>query len=151
MKTLKKGEKAPQFEAITDQGKTIKLADYLGKKVVLFFYPKTNTPGCTAEACNLAENYDTLNKAGYEGIGVSADSVKKQANFKEKYGFPYPLIADENKEIIEAFGVWGTKKFMGKVYDGIHRITFVIDEKGIIQRVIDKVKSKDHTAQIITT
>lgn len=149
MNTLKKGDKAPQFMAVTHEGNTIKLSDYSGKKVVLFFYPKANTPGCTAEACNLSENYETLQKAGYEIIGVSADSVKKQANFQAKFDFPYPLIADEKREVIEAFGVWGEKKFMGKIYDGIHRITFIIDEHGIIERVIDKVKTKDHTAQIL--
>ena len=149
MNTLKKGDKAPQFEAITHLGTTFKLSDCLGSKVVLFFYPKASTPGCTAQACNLSQNFHRFQEQGYQIIGVSADSVKKQANFQNKYTFPYTLIADEQKKVITSFGVWGPKKFMGKVYDGIHRITFIIDEHGIIERVIDKVKTKDHTAQIL--
>lgn len=149
MNTLKEGDKAPQFEAVTHEGTAIKLSDHLGHKVVLFFYPKAATPGCTAEACNLAENYERLTQNGYKVIGVSADTVRKQANFQKKYGFPYPLIADTDKAVIDAFGVWGLKKFMGKEYEGIHRTTFIIDESGTIVRVIDKVKTKDHTAQIL--
>lgn len=149
MNTLKEGDKVPQFEAVTHEGTAIKLSDYLGHKVVLFFYPKAATPGCTAEACNLAENYERLTQNGYKVIGVSGDTVMKQANFQKKYGFPYPLIADEDKTVIDAFGVWGLKKFMGKEYEGIHRTTFIIDEEGTIARVIDKVKTKDHTAQIL--
>ena len=150
MTELKAGDKAPNFSAKDEQGNTISLSDYKGKKLVVFFYPKASTPGCTAEACNLNDNYERFQKQGYEILGVSADSAKKQSNFKNKYGFQYPLLADEDKAVIEAFGVWGPKKFMGREYDGIHRTTFVIDEKGVIEDVITKVKTKDHTAQILT-
>lgn len=149
MTTLKAGDKAPNFEAQDQDGNTIKLSDYLGKKLVLFFYPKASTPGCTAEACNLSDNYNTFTQKGYDVLGVSADSAKRQSNFKSKYEFPYPLLADEDKTVINAFGVWGPKKFMGKEYDGIHRTTFVIDENGVIEDVISKVKTKDHAAQIL--
>ena len=125
------------------------LSDYTGQKVVVFFYPKANTPGCTAEACDLRDHYKELQDAGYALLGVSADSVKKQRNFSEKFDFPFPLLADENKEVINAFGVWGPKKFMGKEYDGIHRKTFIIDEEGTVSRVIDKVKTKEHASQIL--
>jgi len=149
MTTLQKGDKAPQFEAKDQDGITIKLADYLGKKLVLFFYPKASTPGCTAEACNLSDNYQSFLAKGYDVLGVSADSAKRQSNFKNKYEFPYPLLADEDKAVIEAFGVWGPKKFMGKEYDGIHRTTFIIDENGVIEEVISKVKTKAHAEQIL--
>ena len=149
MKTLQTGDKVENFKALDQDGKTISLSDYKGKKLIVFFYPKANTPGCTTEACNLSDNYTMLKKQGYELLGVSADSQKRQKNFREKYQFPFPLIADENKEIINQFGVWGSKKFMGRVFDGIHRMTFVINEKGMIEKVIDKVKTKDHAAQII--
>lgn len=149
MKTLKVGDKAPDFKVNDQDGNSISSKDYKGKKWVVFFYPKANTPGCTAEACNLRDNYKELQKEGYELLGVSADSEKRQKNFREKYNFPFPLLADENKEVINAFGVWGPKKFMGREFDGIHRKTFMIDENGIITRVIDKVKTKDHAAQIL--
>lgn len=149
MTTLQKGDKAPQFEAKDQDGNTIKLADYSGKKLVLFFYPKASTPGCTAEACNLSDNYQSFLDKGYDVLGVSADSAKRQSNFKNKYEFPYPLLADEDKAVIEAFGVWGPKKFMGKEYDGIHRTTFIIDENGVIEEVISKVKTKAHAEQIL--
>ncbi len=149
MKTLQVGDKVPVFEGLDQDGNTINSKDYLGKKWIIFFYPKANTPGCTAEACNLRDNYKDLQEKGYELLGVSADSPKKQKNFKEKYNFPFPLLADENKEAINAFGVWGPKKFMGREFDGIHRKTFLIDEKGIVERVIEKVKTKDHAAQIL--
>ena len=149
MNTLKAGDKAPNFEALDNAGNTIKLSDYAGKKLVVFFYPKASTPGCTMQACNLRDNYQTFLAKGYDVLGVSADSAKRQQNFIDKKELPFPLLADENKEVINAFGVWGTKKFMGKVYDGIHRITFIIDEKGVIEEVIDKVKTKAHTAQIL--
>ena len=150
MTNLKPGDKAPDFTAIDQDGNSISLVDYKGKKLVLFFYPKASTPGCTAEACNLSDNYSGFQKFGYEILGVSADSEKRQSNFRNKYQFPYPLLADEDKTVIEAFGVWGPKKFMGKEYDGIHRTTFIIDEKGLIENVIIKVKTKDHTAQILS-
>ena len=149
MTTLKVGDKAPDFSALDQEGNSIKLNDYKGKKLVVFFYPKASTPGCTAEACNLNDNYDRFKAQGYEILGVSADSAKRQANFKTKYGFQYPLLADEDKAVIEAFGVWGPKKFMGKEYDGIHRTTFIIDENGVLEDVITKVKTKAHTDQIL--
>lgn len=149
MKTLKPGDKVPEFTVTDQDGNPVSPSDYLGKKWIVFFYPKANTPGCTAEACNLRDNYRELKKKGYELLGVSADSEKRQSNFKEKYEFPFPLLADVDKKVIEAFGVWGPKKFMGRTYDGIHRVTFIIDEKGTVERVIDKVKTKDHAAQIL--
>ncbi|MBA6153623.1 thioredoxin-dependent thiol peroxidase [Gelidibacter maritimus] len=149
MTKLKAGDKAPNFSAKDEQGNTISLSDYKGKKLVVFFYPKASTPTCTTEACNLRDNYKDLQDKGYEILGVSADSAKRQSNFKNKYDFPYPLLADEDKEVIKAFGVWGEKKFMGRTFDGIHRVTFVIDENGIIEKVIDKVKAKIHTEQIL--
>lgn len=149
MTNLKPGDKAPDFTAKDQDGNSISLGDYKGRKLVLFFYPKASTPGCTAEACDLSDNHSKFQKAGYEILGVSADSEKRQTNFRNKYKFPYPLIADEDKKVIEAYGVWGPKKFMGREYDGIHRTTFVIDETGIIEDVILKVKTKEHTDQIL--
>lgn len=149
MTSLKAGDKAPDFSGIDQNEQRHKLGDYRGKKLVLFFYPKADTPGCTAEACNLRDHWTQLQKEGYEILGVSADSPKKQLKFKEKYAFPFPLIADESKEIINAYGVWGPKKFMGRTFDGIHRTTFIIDEEGKIEKTIDKVKTKDHAAQIL--
>lgn len=149
MTKLKVGDKAPSFSAKDEQGNTVSLSDYAGKKLVIFFYPKASTPTCTTEACNLRDHYKKLKEKGYEILGVSADSAKRQSNFKNKYDFPYPLLADEDKEVIKAFGVWGEKKFMGRTFDGIHRVTFVIDENGIIAKIIDKVKAKIHTEQIL--
>lgn len=143
------GNKIPDFEGINQNGTMVKSSDFLGKKLVIFFYPKANTPGCTAEACNLNENYNHLKNNGYQILGISADSVEKQKKFHEKYDFQYDLIADENREIIEKFGVWQPKKFMGRAFMGIVRTTFLFDEKGICTEVITKVKTKDHTAQII--
>ena len=149
MTTLKVGDKAPSFEALDEQGNTIKLSDYTGKKLVLFFYPKASTPGCTMEACNLRDNYQSFLAKGYAILGVSADSAKRQQNFINKNELPFPLLADEDKAVINTFGVWGPKKFMGREYDGIHRTTFIIDEKGVIEDVILKVKTKQHTSQIL--
>ncbi len=149
MTTLKAGDIAPNFSAKDQDGNLHELKDYKGKKLVVFFYPKASTPGCTAEACNLRDHWSTFQKNGYEILGVSADSPKRQQNFKNKYELPFPLLADEDKSVIEAFGVWGPKKFMGKEYDGIHRTTFIIDEKGTISEVISKVKSKAHAEQIL--
>jgi thioredoxin-dependent peroxiredoxin len=149
MNTLQKGDTAPQFTAIDQDGNTHKLSDYKGKKLVVFFYPAASTPSCTIEACNLRDNYAELKAQGYELLGVSADTQKKQKNFQVKQNLPFPLLADENKELINAFGVWGPKKFMGREFDGIHRTTFVIDEKGIIDAVINKVVTKNHAAQIL--
>ena len=146
---LQEGDKVPNFTVNNEEGNPVSLKDYKGHKLVVFFYPKANTPGCTKEACNLRDNYEELKNKGYKLLGVSADSERKQKNFKEKYDFPFPLLADENKEVINAFGVWGTKKFMGKEYDGIHRTTFIVDEEGKVERVIAKVKTKDHAAQIL--
>lgn len=146
---LKVGDKVPAFSVSDDQGNTQSLSDYAGKKLIVFFYPKANTPGCTAEACDLRDHYKELQAAGYSLLGVSADSEKRQRNFSEKYDFPFPLLADEEKEVINAFGVWGLKKFMGREYDGIHRMTFIVNEEGVVERVIDKVKTKEHAAQIL--
>ncbi len=150
MTQLKAGDEAPNFSALDQAGNKHELSDYKGKKLVVFFYPKASTPGCTAEACNLRDHWETFQAQGYEILGVSADSAKRQENFKNKYELPFPLLADEDKQVIEAFGVWGPKKFMGKEYDGIHRTTFVINEHGIIDEVISKVKTKDHAAQILS-
>jgi len=149
MTTLKAGDKAPNFSAKDQDGNVHELADYKGKKLVVFFYPKASTPGCTAEACNLRDHWSTFQNQGYEILGVSADSAKRQHNFKTKYELPFPLLADEDKSVINAFGVWGPKKFMGKEYDGIHRTTFVIDENGVLSDVITKVKTKAHAEQIL--
>lgn len=149
MNTLKIGDKVPPFSATDQDGNTINLSDYSGKKLIVFFYPRANTPGCTAEACNLRDNYKELQDAGYELLGVSEDSQKKQSNFKNKYNFPFPLLADEDHTVIDAFGVWGPKKFMGREFDGIHRKTFVIDGSGEVINVIEKVKTKDHAAQLL--
>lgn len=149
MTTLKAGDIAPNFSGLDQNGTSHKLADYKGKKLVVFFYPKASTPGCTAEACDLRDNYARFQANNYALLGVSADSAKAQAKFIEKYELPFPLLADEDKSVIQAFGVWGPKKFMGKEYDGIHRTTFVIDENGIIEEVISDVKTKAHAAQIL--
>ena len=149
MTSLKIGDKVPAFSVSDDRGNIQSLEDYLGKKLVVFFYPKANTPGCTAEACDLRDHFKELQDAGYSLLGVSADSAKSQRNFSEKFDFPFPLIADQDKAVINAFGVWGLKKFMGKEYEGIHRKTFIIDEKGKVARVIDKVKTKEHASQIL--
>lgn len=149
MKTLKVGDKAPNFSVADQDGNIHTLEQYKGKKLIVFFYPKASTPGCTNEACNLRDNYEVLQEKGYEIVGVSADSQRRQKNFKEKHQFPFPLLADEEKEILNGFGVWGPKKFMGRTFDGIHRMTFLLDEEGVVERVISKVKTKDHAAQIL--
>jgi len=149
MTHLNEGDIAPNFETIDEQGNTIKLSDYKGKKLIFFSYPKAMTPGCTAEACNLSDNYELLKSKGFEILGISADDTKKQIRFKEKYNFPYPLIPDTEKEILKLYGIWGLKKLYGREYDGIHRTTFIIDEKGKIEKIFKKVKTKEHTAQIL--
>ena len=146
---LKVGDKVPDFKGIDQEGNDISYQDYAGKKLVVFFYPKASTPGCTAEACDLRDNENALKAQGYHLVGVSADSVKKQKNFAEKNNLPFPLIADENHDVLNAFGVWGPKKFMGREFDGIHRTTSIIDENGIITDVIEKVKTKEHAKQIL--
>tara|TARA_B100000029_G_scaffold508197_1_gene594497 strand:- start:468 stop:920 length:453 start_codon:yes stop_codon:yes gene_type:complete len=149
MGLLKIGDNAPDFQCLDDSGNFVKLTDYRGKKLVIFFYPKANTPGCTAQACNLSDNYQKLISLGYNVLGVSADDQKKQNNFKNKFNFPYTLLCDVDKNVINAYGVWGKKKFMGREYVGILRTTFIIDEDGVILDIIEKVKTKDHTNQIL--
>lgn len=146
---LKVGDQLPQFEGANQNGEMVKSENLLGKKLVVFFYPKASTPGCTAEACNLRDNYSLLKDKGYQLLGVSADSVKRQKAFSDKYEFPFDVIADENHDIIEKFGVWQLKKFMGREFMGIVRTTFIFDEQGICSQVIDKVKTKDHASQIL--
>ena len=145
------GEKAPVFEGIDQDGKNISLSDFRGKKVVLYFYPKDDTPTCTKQACNLRDNYGTLIKAKYVVVGISSDTERKHRNFIKKYSLPFPLIADTDKHIQELYGVWGEKQMFGRKYMGTLRTTFVIDEKGIIRDIIDKVESGDHSAQILKT
>ncbi len=148
MSELVEGNDAPNFEGKDQNGNTIKLLDFKGKKLVLFFYPKDNTPGCTMEACNLRDNYELLIEKGYAIIGVSADSETRHQKFINKYELPFPLIADTEKEILQAFGCWGPKKFMGRSYIGIHRKTFIIENNKIV-KVFEKVKTKAHTEQIL--
>ncbi|RNC90360.1 MAG: thioredoxin-dependent thiol peroxidase [Allomuricauda sp.] len=148
MNTLKVGDKVPEFSSKDQDGNIINLSDYANKKLIVFFYPRANTPTCTTEACNIRDHYKELSDAGYEILGVSEDSQKKQANFRNKFQFQYPLLADEDHSVIDAFGVWGPKKFMGREFDGIHRVTFVVNN-GVVEKVIDKVKAKEHAAQIL--
>ncbi len=147
---LKVGVKAPDFKGRDQNGNLISLSDYTGKKVVLYFYPKDDTPGCTAQACNLRDNYDVLLKKNYVVLGVSADDEKSHQKFIKKYQLPFPLIADTDHIINELYGVWGEKNMFGKTFMGTFRTTFVINEKGIIEEIIEKVKTEDHTAQIIS-
>lgn len=149
MTTLQAGDQAPAFTGTLQDGSTVSLSDYAGKKLIMFFYPKDDTPGCTAAACSLRDHYGDLKKEGFELLGVSPDSPKKHLKFIDKYDLPMPLVADEEHQIMDAFGVWGPKKFMGREYDGVHRTTFVIDEGGKIERVITKVKTKTHAAQLL--
>lgn len=149
MKPLKVGEIAPPFIVNDHLGNPQSLESYKGSRVVIFFYPKANTPGCTLEACDLRDHYKELKEAGYVLLGVSADAELKQKKFADKFNLPFPLLADTEKTILNSFGVWGPKKFMGKEYDGIHRMTFILDEDGVIERVIDKVKTKTHAEQIL--
>lgn len=146
---LKVGEKLPQFEGLNQDGETVRSEQLIGKKLVIFFYPQANTPTCTVEACNLSDNYSKLEKAGFQLLGISGDSVKKQKNFHSKFAFPYDLIADESHEILEKFGVWQEKTTFGKTYMGIVRTTFIFNEKGICERVIEKVTSKTAAEQIL--
>jgi peroxiredoxin Q/BCP len=149
MEELAEGMKAPDFTGRDQEGKEISLNDYQGRKVILYFYPKDNTPGCTKEACNLRDNYRGLIKKGFEVIGVSADSEKSHLGFIEKYELPFNLVADTGREILKAYGAWGLKKLYGKVYEGILRKTFVIDEQGVILKIINKVDTGNHTEQIL--
>lgn len=150
MPYLKEGTKAPGFKAVNQKGEAIRLNDFSGKKVILFFYPKDNTPGCTAESCNLRDNYSELLKAGFEVIGISPDSEKSHAGFASKFDLPYNILADVNKEILKAYGAWGLKKMYGKEYEGVLRTTYIIDEEGVIEKVFTKVKTNDHTNQILS-
>jgi peroxiredoxin Q/BCP len=148
---LKEGSKAPSFEGIDQNGKKIKLTDFAGKKVILYFYPKDNTSGCTAQACNLRDNYDSILKKGFAIVGVSPDNEKSHKSFAGKYALPFPLIADIEMKILNDYGVWGEKKMYGKSYMGVLRTTFIIDEQGIIEKIISKVDTADHTNQIYST
>jgi peroxiredoxin Q/BCP len=150
MPELKVGDPAPAFTAKDQNGKTITMEEYRGKKVVLYFYPKDNTPGCTAEACDLRDNYSRFQKEGYEILGVSADSEKSHQNFIAKYQLPFRLISDPDRKVLEAYGAWGEKKMYGKSYMGILRKTFVISEEGTVEKIIEKVKTKEHSQQIFS-
>jgi peroxiredoxin Q/BCP len=147
--SLEVGQKAPEFEAKIETGEIIKLSDFLGKKVVLYFYPKDATPGCTAQACNLRDNYEALQKAGYVVLGISSDAEKSHVKFIEKQSLPFSLIADTDLKVHEAYGTWVEKSMYGRKYMGTARTTFIIDEKGMIAEIIEKVNTKDHTAQIL--
>ncbi|MFL5753332.1 MAG: thioredoxin-dependent thiol peroxidase [Bacteroidia bacterium] len=145
---LQEGMKAPDFSGLNQDGKQFSLADYKGKKLILYFYPQDNTETCTVEACNLQENLNSLKKEGYEVVGVSPDDVKSHRKFADKFGLNFNLLADPEHKAIKAYDVWGTKQFMGRIYDGLIRTTFIIDEKGVIRQIIRKVKSKEHAEQI---
>ena len=148
MSTLRIGDKAPDFVGYNQKGEKISLDNFKGKKVILYFYPKDNTPGCTAESCNLNDNYQFWLSKGYEVVGVSPDSVTSHKKFADKYGFGFNLIADPDAEILKAYGVWGEKSMYGKTYMGVLRTTFVINEKGVIEQIFDKVDTKNHTNQL---
>lgn len=149
MSILKEGDKAPLFKGVNQDEKEIKLDDFIGKKVILYFYPKDNTPGCTAESCNLSDNYDDLTKKGFEVIGISPDSITSHQKFIAKHNLRFNLIADTEKEILELYNAWGEKKLYGRTYMGVLRKTFIIDEEGTITKIFTKVKTKDHTNQIL--
>ena len=151
MTKLKIGDNAPYFCVLNENNDEISLSNFKGKKLILYFYPKDSTPGCTAESCNLRDNYSELLDLGYNVLGVSADNSASHKKFISKNELPFHLLSDTEKEVIKAYDVWGPKKFMGKEYDGIHRTTFVIDEKGVIERIFTKVNTKEHTAQILET
>lgn len=148
---IQAGEQAPDFSGVNEYGETVRLSDYRGQKLVLYFYPKDSTPGCTSEACSLRDNFTALRKAGYQVLGVSADSVKSHARFKEKNNLPFTLVSDEDRSIVQKYGVWGEKKLAGRTYMGINRTTFLIDGNGIVQRVIGpkEIKVKNHSEQIL--
>jgi peroxiredoxin Q/BCP len=149
MAKLKEGDKAPDFTAKDQNGKTVSLSDFRGKNVILYFYPKDNTPTCTVEACNFRDNYQSMIGRGFEVIGVSGDNEKSHKKFEMKYGLPFTLIADTDKSIIEAYGLWGEKTLFGRKYMGILRTTFIINTKGVIDKIIDKVDSKNSSQQVI--
>lgn len=149
MKQLKQGDKAPAIISTDQFGNKVSLDSYRGRKVVLYFYPKDDTPGCTAEACSLRDNYRRLSDEGYAVIGVSPDNLKSHQKFTDKHELPFPLLADTDKKIINDYGVWGMKKFMGREYEGVIRTTFIIDEKGVISEVISKVDTRNHAFQVL--
>ena len=149
MTHLKEGSKAPAFTGVDQNGDRISLKDFLGKRVVLYFYPHDNTPTCTTQACNLRDNYAELSEKDFVVIGISTDNVKSHKKFETKFNLPFYLIADEDQAIVRKYGVWGEKKFMGRTFDGTHRTTFLVDEKGKIKRIIDKPVSKDHSRQVL--
>ena len=149
MTHLTEGDKAPDFTGLNEKGESVSLSDFKGQKLVLFFYPKDNTPTCTEEACNLRDNYGLLKKKGYAILGVSADSQRKHQNFIKKFDLPFPLLADVDQTILNAYGVWGEKQMFGKKYMGIFRTTFVIGAEGDIEKIIRKVQAKDHTSQVL--
>lgn len=149
MTHLREGDPAPAFTAVDQNGKTISLDDFKGKKVILYFYPKDDTPGCTAQACNLRDNYSELLNKGFQVVGVSTDSVKSHKKFEEKYTLPFPLVSDEDKKIVESYGVWGEKKLWGRTYMGTNRTTFLIDEEGTIKRILYTPDTKNQTEQVL--
>jgi peroxiredoxin Q/BCP len=149
MATIKVGAKAPAIKGVDQNGETIQLSDFKGQKVVLYFYPKDDTPGCTAQACNLRDNYKKLLKKGLQVLGVSVDPIKAHQKFIKKYDLPFPLISDEDKKIVTKYGLWGEKKFMGRTYMGTSRMTFLIDENGVISHIIEKPDTKNHTEEIL--
>ena len=146
---LNVGDKAPEFSLLDQDGNTVSLSDFRGKKVLLWFYPKASTPGCTAEGCNIRDHHDQFQSANVQVLGMSKDSVKRQKNFATKQEFPYPLLSDESGETVEAYGAWGPKKFMGREFDGILRISYIIDESGNIEQVFGKVKTKSHGEDVL--
>ncbi|WP_439504639.1 thioredoxin-dependent thiol peroxidase [Sediminibacterium sp.] len=149
MAVLKEGSKAPAFKAPDQNGNMVSLSDFKGKKLILYFYPKDDTPGCTSQACNLKDNYSDLIKKGFQVVGVSVDSIKSHKKFEEKYELPFPLISDEEKKIVDKYNLWGEKKFMGRTYMGTTRTTFLIDETGIIRKIIAKPDTKNHTEEVL--
>jgi thioredoxin-dependent peroxiredoxin len=149
MLTLTEGQKAPAFSGKDQNSKSVKLADYKGQKIVLFFYPEDDTPTCTIQACNLRDNFALLKKEGFVVLGVSPDDSTKHKKFEEKFSLPFTLIADSNKKIIDSYGVWGPKQLYGRHYEGLHRTTFVIDEKGVIRKIFRKPRNKAHAEEII--
>jgi thioredoxin-dependent peroxiredoxin len=151
MKHLKVGDKAPDFALLNEKNEMVKLSNFKGKKIALFFYPADNTPTCTTEACNLRDAYADLQAQGIEVLGISPDSTKKHQGFVKKYGFPYSLLADTEHQMMNDYGVWGLKKFMGREFDGVHRTTFLIDEKGVIINIIEQVKAANHAEQILAS
>ncbi|NBB88636.1 MAG: thioredoxin-dependent thiol peroxidase [Bacteroidetes bacterium] len=149
MTTLEPGKEAPNFKGQIQDGSEVSLSDYKGNKLILYFYPKDDTPGCTKEACSLRDDFDVLKDKGFKVLGVSPDGLKKHNKFIDKYKLPFDLLADEEKETLQAYEVWGPKKFMGREYEGVHRTTFVIDEEGNVEHIIKKVKTKEHARQIL--